>query len=226
MRKRTFGSAILLLLVAGPARAQPVWTDGDARYAGYPLGDLAVEGLSAQAWDLRAAEAEGVLVRFAGTDGRPSVLVRAVLAPDAASVHGWLLGRLRGVAGAARREDLCDAGFVAGRTWAAFACGNVGVEVRVPGEGPEAIDVLRSALALFERAPRGSPPRLRIRARIAQGIVRVDAPVGARIDWRPHNASIAPLPDGARLVSVRPGAHLEILAVDPLLRIGRTCVFP
>jgi len=229
MRRRTFGSALglALALLAARAEAQPVWTDGDARFAGYPLGDLAVEGLAAQPWDLRAAETEGVLARFAGTDGRPAVLVRATLARDAATVHAWLLARLRGVSsGAEPIEGFCDAGFKSGRSWAAFACGNVGIEVRVPGAGPDAVTILGAALALLDGATRGTPPAIRVRARIAQGVVRVEAPAGARIDYRPRNATIAPLPEGVRLVSVRPGARVDVVAVDPLLRIARTSVCP
>ena len=226
-RRISISTAILALCLATGAEAQPVWQDGEARWAGYPLGDLAVEGLVAGPWDLRRAETEGALVRFAGTDGRPAVLVRAIVAPDAASVHAWVLARLRGVSGAfERRDGLCDVGFVAGSTWATFACGNVGIEVQVPGAGPEAITVLRSALGLLETAPRGTPAPLRIRARISQGVVRVEAPAGVRIDWRPHNATIAPVPGGVRLVSVRAGARIDVVAVDPLLRIGRASACP
>jgi hypothetical protein len=226
MRRPTF-VRLLVLLLAGRAEAQPVWTDGDARYAGYPLGDLTVEGLQPAPWDLRDAETLGVLARFTGTDGRPAVLVRAKLAAEASQVHEWLTGELRGVSrGAERVEGFCDAGFAAGTTWAAVACGNVGIEVRVPGDGPDARTVLRAALALLGDAPRGSPPALRVRARVAQGVVRVEAPADARIDYRPRNATLAPVAGGMRLVSVRDGARIDVVAVDRLLRIGRASVCP
>lgn len=228
MRRRiSISAAAAVFAFAAALAAQPTWTDGADRFAGYPLGDLAIEGLAQSSWDLGHAERDGVVARFAGPDGRPAVLVRAIVAPDAAAVHAWMLARMRGVAREAERRDgFCDVAFVAGRAWAAFACGNVGVEVRVPGDGPEALDVLALAKALLGSAPRGTPPAIHVRARIRQDVVRVEAPAGSRIDWRPRSATLAPVADGVRLVSVRSGARIDVVAVDPLLRVGTASVCP
>jgi len=203
------------------------WTDGGVRYAGFPLGELAASGLSPLPWDLRHAERDGVLARYAGTDGRPAVLVRATVAADADAAHAWLLARLRGVSRAPwRSRGMCDVGFVSDDGFAAWTCGNVGVEVRVAVPGPVALDIARAALDLLARAPRGTPPALRVRARLENDVVRVEAPAGARIDWRPTNLTVSPLGETVRVVSRRPGGRLEIVAVDPLLRIGRTALCP